>query len=435
MTPRTVAVDRLGDTVHPSPLKWNEADPEHPNVFVRDSEFIPLQITVDVEREREGNLLFEKAGPREQVFFDASKTRAAIVTCGGLCPGLNNVIRSLVLSLRCHYGVERVLGIRYGYHGLNPAHGFPPMELDVDDVSDIHEVGGTIIGTSRGPEDAGVMLDFLRTLGVQMLFTIGGDGTQRGAMKLHEEARRQGYPLAVVGVPKTVDNDIQYVTRTFGFGTAVDRARAIIDVAHTEARAVLNGVGLVRLMGRDSGFIAAGATLASGEVNYCLIPEQQFAMEGERGLLAVLQKRLARKRHAVIVVAEGAGQALMAKEGEERDASGNVKFADIGVYLKDHITAHFKGQGQTINVRYIDPSYAIRGLAANTEDAVLCDMLARNAAHAAMAGRSGVIVGYIHNRMVHVPMELATNGRKKVGLESALWKGVLAVTGQPASWK
>jgi 6-phosphofructokinase 1 len=308
------------------------------------------------------------------------------------------------------------------------------MELDVDDVSDIHEIGGTIIGTSRGPEDPAVMLEYLRNLGVQMLFTIGGDGTQRGALKLHAEARKQGYPLAVVGVPKTVDNDIQYVSRTFGYGTAVDRARGIIDIAHTEARAVLNGVGLVRLMGRDSGFIAAGATLASGEVNYCLIPEQEFALEGERGLLAVLEKRLARKRHAVIVVAEGAGQNILAKDSLDVDASGNVKFADIGVHLKDRITAHFKAQGQTINVRYIDPSYAIRGLAANTEDAVLCDMLARNAAHAAMAGRSGLIIGYVHNRMVHVPMEMATNGRKKVELEGALWKGVLAVTGQPASW-
>ncbi|MBN9661939.1 MAG: ATP-dependent 6-phosphofructokinase [Acidobacteria bacterium] len=434
MTPRIVAVDRLGDPAHVSPLKLHEADPEHPNVFVKDSQFIPLQITYDLEQQREGNLLFEKAGPRESIFFDAAQTRAAIVTCGGLCPGLNNVIRSLVLSLRCHYGVQRVLGIRYGYHGLNPAHGYPPMELDVDDVSDIHEIGGTIIGTSRGPEDPAVMLDYLRNLGVQMLFTIGGDGTQRGALKLHAEARKQGYPLAVVGVPKTVDNDIQYVSRTFGYGTAVDRARGIIDIAHTEARAVLNGVGLVRLMGRDSGFIAAGATLASGEVNYCLIPEQEFTLEGERGLLAVLEKRLERKRHAVVVVAEGTGQNILAKDSLEVDASGNVKFADIGVYLKDRITAHFKARGQTINVRYIDPSYAIRGLAANTEDAVLCDLLARNAAHAAMAGRSGLIIGYVHNRMVHVPMEMATNGRKKVELEGALWKGVLAVTGQPASW-
>ncbi|MBI5085638.1 MAG: ATP-dependent 6-phosphofructokinase [Acidobacteria bacterium] len=428
-------VERLGDARFDSPLRARDVDPEHPSVFVKDSEFIPLHITVDVDREREGNILFEKAGPRERVFFDPDKVTAAVVTCGGLCPGLNNVIRTLALSLHVHYGVRRVLGIRYGYHGMNPAHGFPPLELSVDDVSDIHEIGGTIIGTSRGPEDPRVMVEFLKTQGVQVLFPVGGDGTQKGALNIHEEAQRQGYPLAVAGVPKTIDNDIQFVSRTFGYGTAVDAARAVIDVAHTEARAVLNGVGLVKLMGRDSGFIATGAALASGEVNYCLIPEQRIVLEGEHGLLAVLERRLEAKRHAVIVVAEGAGQDLIPKEDARKDASGNILHADIGVFLKDAICAHMKQRGKTINVRYIDPSYSIRGLAANTEDAVLCDFLARNAVHAAMSGRSGLIIGQVHNRMVHVPMGMATAGRKKVELDGQLWKAVLAVTGQPAAWR
>jgi len=416
-------------------MKAMERDPAHPNVFIRESEFVPLHITVDLEREREGNILFEKAGPRERVCFNAASTRAAIVTCGGLCPGLNNVIRSLVLSLYRHYGIAGVLGIRYGYKGLNPAHGFEPVELTIDAVSDIHEVGGTIIGTSRGPEDPKVMVDFLRSRGVRMLFPVGGDGTQRGAYQIHAEAVRQGYELAVVGVPKTVDNDIQFVSRTFGYGTAVEAARATIDVAHTEARAVFNGVGMVKLMGRDSGFIAVGATLASGEVNFCLIPEQEVCLDGPRGLLRVLEERLARKRHAVIVVAEGAGQDLIAAESKEKDASGNIKFADIGVYLKDRINAHFQSLGQPINVRYIDPSYFIRGLSANTEDAVLCDMLARNAVHAAMSGRSGMIIGQVHNRFVHVPMGMATQGRKKVQLDGTLWKAVMAVTEQPPAWR
>ena len=435
MTPTIAAVERVGEARLDSPMKAMERDPAHPNVFIQDSEFVPLHITVNLEREREGNFLFEKAGPREKVCFDAAVSGAAIVTCGGLCPGLNNVIRSLVLSLHRHYGVKQVLGIRYGYKGLNPAHGFEPVELSIDAVSDIHELGGTIIGTSRGPEDPKVMVDFLRSKGIRMLFPVGGDGTQRGAYKIHEEAVKQGYQLAVVGVPKTIDNDIQFVSRTFGYGTAVEAARATIDVAHTEARAVFNGVGMVKLMGRDSGFIAVGAALASGEVNYCLIPEQEVLLDGPRGLLSVLEGRLARKRHAVIVVAEGAGQGLIASESKERDASGNVKFADIGVYLKDRINAHFQALGQPINVRYIDPSYFIRGLAANTEDAVLCDMLARNAAHAAMSGRSGMIVGQVHNRFVHVPMSMATQGRKKVELDGTLWKAVMAVTEQPPSWR
>jgi 6-phosphofructokinase 1 len=427
--------DRLGEARFVSPLRTDKTDPAHPNLFVKESEYIPLHITQDIENDRGAGVLFEKAGPRDRVYFDAAETSAAIVTCGGLCPGLNNVIRSLVLNLRCHYGLERVLGIKYGYHGMNPAHGYPPMELDVDHVSDIHEQGGTILGTSRGPEDPAVMVEFLMSRGVRLLFPIGGDGTQRGALKINEEAKRQGYELAVVGIPKTIDNDIQYVTRTFGFTTAVDAARSVIDVAHTEARAVLNGVGLVKVMGRDSGFIAAGATLASGEVNYVLIPELSFALDGERGLLAELGRRLERKRHAVIVVAEGAGQDLIPKDAAERDASGNVKHADIGVFLKDRITSHFHARKTPVNVRYIDPSYSIRGLAANTEDAVLCDSMARNATHAAMAGRTGIIIGYVHNRFVHVPVTMATDGRKKVELDSDFWKAVLTVTGQPASMR
>ena len=435
MDAKIAAVSRLGEARVNSPIHSRDADPEHPSLFVQESHYVPLHITVDLEQARSGNILFEKAGPREKLFFDPSKTRAAVVTCGGLCPGLNNVIRSLVQSLHYAYGIQGVIGIRYGYHGMNPAHGFPPMELDPEMVSDIHEIGGTILGTSRGPEDPKVMLEFLKTHGIAILFPIGGDGTQRGALAIYEEAQKQGYPLAVVGVPKTIDNDIQYVTRTFGYTTSVDAARGVIDVAHTEARAVINGVGLVKVMGRDSGFIAAGAALASGEVNYCLIPEQEFEMDGENGLLAVLRRRLERKRHAVIVVAEGAGQCLMANDCSNVDASGNVRKADIGLFLKERIGAHFTQLGQPVNVRYIDPSYAIRGLSANTEDAVLCDMLARNAAHAAMAGCTGLIIGFMHNRMIHVPTRMATDGRKKVELNGELWKAVLASTGQPALWK
>jgi 6-phosphofructokinase 1 len=435
MDAKIATVSRLGEARVNSPIQSRDADPEHPSLFVRESDYVPLHITVHLDRQRAGNILFEKAGPREKLYFDPSKTRAAVVTCGGLCPGLNNVIRSLVQSLHYAYGIQGVIGIRYGYHGMNPAHGMAPMELDPEMVSDIHEIGGTIIGTSRGPEDPKVMLEFLKAQGVGILFPVGGDGTQRGALAIYEEARRQGYPLAVVGVPKTIDNDIQYVTRTFGYTTSVDAARGIIDVAHTEARAVLNGVGLVKVMGRDSGFIAAGASLASGEVNYCLIPEQEFEADGPKGLLAVLQRRLEVKRHAVIVVAEGAGQHLMSEDHSNVDASGNVRKADIGLYLKERIGAHFQRLGQPVNVRYIDPSYAIRGLAANTEDAVLCDMLARNAAHAAMAGCTGLIIGFLHNRMIHVPTGMATDGRKKVELGSEIWKAVLASTGQPALWK
>lgn len=432
MNSKPVAIQHLGAARHPSPLLQDRQESLVRRRFVRDDQALPLHL---VEGLDEGpQIYFELAGPRDSIYFDPAGCRAAMVTCGGLCPGLNNVIRSLFLELHYHYDVTDVFGIRYGYHGLNPANGWPPIRLDLETVSDIHESGGSILGTSRGPEDPAVMVNFLRQLGVQILFTIGGDGTQRGAFAIHEEARRQGYPLAVVGVPKTIDNDIQYVSRTFGFTTAVEEARAVIDGAHTEARAVLNGVGLVKLMGRDSGFIAAAATVASGEVNYCFIPEVRFELDGPAGLLAVLEKRLARKQHAMIVVAEGAGQELIARDQMRTDASGNVIHADIGVFLQQRIRAHFAGRAKPVNVRYIDPSYIIRSKKANTEDAILCDRLARYAVHAAMAGKSGLIVGLLHEKFIHVPTPLATSGRKKLDERGPLWGAVLASTGQPLSF-
>jgi len=431
---KPAGIGQLGERRFRSPF----ADDAHEALglarFKSDSDCVPLHLAHYGGLPPAGQVYFEVAGPREKIYFDPARTKAGIVTCGGLCPGLNNVIRSIFLELHYHYHLSELLGFQYGYHGLNPASGYPPVRLELGVVSDIHETGGTVLGSSRGPQDPRVMVDYLKQLGVSILFPIGGDGTQRGAFAIHQEALRQGYPLAVVGVPKTIDNDIQYVSHTFGFNTAVDGARDVIDRAHNEARAVINGVGLVKLMGRDSGFIAAAAALASGEVNYVLIPEIPFDLDGPKGLLAVLQERLARKRHAVIVVAEGAGQNLIPRDSVQKDASGNTLHADIGVYLRDRIRTHFADRQVPVNVRYIDPSYIIRGQSANTEDAVLCDRLARHAVHAAMAGKSGLIIGLLHERFIHVPVEMATHGRKKVEPFSSLWNAVLASTGQPLSF-
>jgi len=427
-----IAVHQLGPRNYPSPLLKDQIESLIEHRFVDDSLALPYQLVEGLDQEPQQ--YFELAGPRDRVFFAPGECRAAIVTCGGLCPGLNNVIRSVFLELYYHYGVTEVLGVRYGYHGLNPANGWPPLKLHLEDVSDIHETGGSILGTSRGPESPEVMVNYLRALGVNVLFTVGGDGTQRGAYAVHEEAVRQEYPLAVVGIPKTIDNDIQFVSRTFGFTTAVEEARDVIDSAHTEARAVLNGVGLVKLMGRDSGFIAAAAAVASGEVNYCFIPEVRFELDGPAGLLKVLEERLARKQHAMIVAAEGAGQDLIPRDDLKRDASGNVIHADIGTFLQGRIRAHFAAQGKPVNVRYIDPSYLIRSKKANTEDAILCDRLARYAVHAAMAGKSGLIVGLLHEKFIHVPTPLATSSRKKLDDRGPMWSAVLASTGQPLSF-
>jgi 6-phosphofructokinase 1 len=379
-----------------------------------------------------GLRLFEIAGPRPELFFEPARVKAGIVTCGGLCPGLNNVIRSLYFELRHGYGVPEVLGFRNGYGGLAPDSDAPPIQLTDELVDDIHREGGTILGTSRGPVNLDRAVENLMRLGVNVLFTIGGDGTQRGAKELFDIACRHGHTLAVVGIPKTIDNDVQGVERTFGFTTAVGAAREVLDSAHTEAHSVHNGVSLVKLMGRNAGFIAAAATVASQDVNFCLVPEVPFQLGGANGLLAALERRLARRRHALIVAAEGAGQDLIPGETGERDASGNVKFQDIGLFLRDAISAHCTARKLPITLRYFDPSYLVRSRPANTEDAVLCDRYARHAVHAALSGRTGLIIGYLHGSFVHVPIEMLTREGRRLDTNGELWRAVLAATGQPA---
>lgn len=377
-------------------------------------------------------LAFEKAGPREHIFFEPERTTAAIVTCGGLCPGLNNVIRSVYLQLHHNYGVRRVLGIRYGYRGLNPAAGLPPLELTTEFVEPIHKLGGTVLGSSRGPQDPKVMVDLLESQNVDILFTVGGDGTQRGAHEIAIEAKRRGYPLAVVGIPKTIDNDIPYVWESFGYKTALREAREVLDCAHAEAKGVPNGISLVKLMGRHSGSIAAGATLASQEVNFTLIPEIPFALEGEGGFLDCLTRRMQARGHAVIVVAEGAGQEHIPGESPGTDDSGNPKLKDIGEFLRARIAEHFRQLGMPVTLRYFDPSYLIRSVPAGTEDSLLCDRLARNAVHAAMAGKTDVLIGLWYNTFIHVPIPLAISEKKRLSPTSEVWRSVLLATGQPA---
>jgi len=387
-----------------------------------------IRIPERIETGAEPGLQFELAGPRAKLFFDAKKTRAGIVTCGGLCPGLNNVIRSLFLELHYGYGVGEVIGFRGGYSGLDPVKGEEPVRITPQLVDDIHQKGGTILGTSRGPVDVAAAVDNLIARGVNILFTIGGDGTQRGANDLYQEARRRGHALSVVGVPKTIDNDVGFVSRTFGFSSAVEDSVRVLDRAHTEARSVAGGIGLVKLMGRHAGFITAGATVASQDVNFALIPEVPFALDP---FLAALKQRMVTKSHAVIAVAEGAGQDLLAADTNSRDASGNVKLGDIGPFLRERMAAYFQAEGIPIVLRYFDPSYEIRSCRANCGDAILCDLFARNAVHAAMAGSTGLVIGFLHERFIHVPIELLSGHTKRLDPASGWWRSVLAATGQP----
>jgi 6-phosphofructokinase 1 len=369
----------------------------------------------------------EAAGPREKIYFDPSKLKCGIVTCGGLCPGLNDVIRAIVLSLYHHYGVTTVYGFRYGFEGLSAKYGHKPLDLSPESVARIHEVGGTVLGTSRGPQEISDMADTLERMGIGVLFTIGGDGTLRGAHALSEEISRRGLKTSIIGIPKTIDNDISFVEQSFGFETAASEARRVTYGAHSEAEGARNGIGLVKLMGRDSGFISSYAVLADTQVNFCLVPEVPFTLPG---FFRALEVRLERRGHAVVVAAEGAGQDLLAATGE-RDASGNVRYGDIGIFLREHIKSYFQQRGVEINLKYIDPSYTIRSLPANARDSAFCLLLGHNAVHAAMTGRTDMVVSAWNTEFTHVPIPLAVSARKKIDPEGLLWSSVLAATGQP----
>ena len=416
-------IERLGPCRFPSPM--------HGARFTGDGERLLFHSRLDELQPYlvagETPPTMELAGPRERLFFDPARTTAGIVTCGGLCPGLNDVIRAVPLSLHDHYGVSRVHGFRFGYEGLVERHGHQPLLLTPALVDPIGEHGGTILGSSRGPQQPAEMVDYLQKLSVDILFTLGGDGTQKGAQSIAREAKRRGYALSVIGIPKTIDNDISYVQKTFGFETAVAEARRATYAAYSEASAARNGVGLVKLMGRDSGFIAAFVTLVDSRVDFCLVPEAPFTLAG---FLRSLDERLARDGHAVVVVAEGAGQDLMAASAE-RDASGNVKGGDIGTLLRDAIKAHFAAQGRELNLKYIDPSYIIRSQPANAHDSALCLLLGQNAVHAGMSGRTDMVVGFWNHQFTHVPIALATSSRKKIDAEGWVWSSVRSATGQP----
>ncbi len=418
-------VRRLGDARTPSPLQKRGVR------FVDESCRVLLASdTGELSRHPDGPTAgFEPAGPRPALFFEPAHTRCGIVTCGGLCPGINDVVRSIVLTLWHHYGVRDILGFRYGYAGLVEKHGFTPMPLTPETVHAIHEAGGTVLGTSRGLQDVGDMVDTLQRRGIDALFTIGGDGTLRGASAIAREIERRGAAMAVVGVPKTIDNDLLWIERSFGFATAVNEATRAIVAAHTEAHCVRCGIGLVKLMGRMSGFIAAHATLANSSVNFCLVPEVPFRIER---LLAALDERLRESDHAVIVVAEGAGQELLRQGQPELDDSGNPILGDIGLFLRTAIRQHFERHGRPARIKYIDPSYLIRSLPADSFDSALCLALGQHAAHAAMAGRTDMLVGIWNGRFTHVPLELATAHRRQLDPQGPVWQRVLSATGQPA---
>jgi len=394
------------------------------------------RITVDVRADRVINdpgkppLSFEQAGPREKIYFDPSKLKCAVVTCGGLCPGLNDIIRSIVLELYHLYKVKNIYGIRHGLQGFIPEFGHELIDLNPKAVSGIQDAGGSILGSSRGGQDIPQVVDCLERLGIGILFMVGGDGTLMASKKITDEIAERNLKTSVIGIPKTIDNDIFLVSRSFGFDTAVDVATLAIKGAHNEAAAYPNGIGLIKLMGRHSGFLTATAALAQPDTNFVLIPEEEIFLYGKNGLLQALERRLDQRKHAVIVVAEGAGQNFFDDKDMEYDASGNVKLKDIGLFLKEKIKLYFASKDIPISLKYIDPSYIIRSLPANANDSVFCGLLGRDAVHAGMAGKTNLIISFWNNHYVHVPMDASAGKRKKMDPRGRLWQSVLETTGQ-----
>ncbi len=416
-------IKTLGPTNVDSPLSHRR--------FVSEEIPVRVQITSEDFNEIEGEMLveLEPAGPREKIFFEPAATRAAIVTCGGLCPGLNDVIRSLVMESHYNYGIKECLGIPFGLEGFMPEYGHEWRRLTPDMVSEINGFGGTILASSRGPQPASAIVDALQQKGVSILFIVGGDGTMKAARTIHDEAAKRGAKISVVGVPKTIDNDIEGVDPSFGFGTAVAKAADALGCAHAESKGAKNGIGLVKLMGRESGFIAAHAALANRVVNFVLIPECPFSLEGPGGLLPALEARLKARGHAVIVAAEGAGQELFGESGA-RDASGNPVLGDVCSLLRQEIKRYLDAKGMEHTLKFIDPSYTIRAVPADPEDRIFCGFLGRHAVHAAMAGKTGLAISKVMGRYVHLPFEVVTSRRRRLNIDSDYWSAVLESTGQ-----
>jgi 6-phosphofructokinase 1 len=426
-------IEELGKRSIKSPIAMSTVAGDNIANYVTDNNLVRLNVTVKTGAQPpiKRSQVLECAGPREFIYFTPAHVHAGIVSCGGLCPGINDVIRAIVRCLWYRYGVTRISGIRYGYKGFLPESQFGLKSLDPDSVDDIHKLGGTYLGSARGGgKEVAKIVDAMEKLNLNILFTIGGDGTQHGTLDIAEEVDKRRLKIALIGIPKTVDNDFALIDRSFGFDTAVEKAVEVVAAAHMEASSAINGVGLVKVMGRESGYIAACTALASHEVNFVLIPEVPFNLEGYNGFLRHLEERLKRRKHAVIIVAEGAMQDQLMTD-KQTDAGGNLKMADVGTYLRDRILKYFAEQKMEINLKYIDPSYAIRSAPANPGDSIYCERLGNASVHAAMAGKTKLIIGLVNNEFVHLPIKEVITHRNKVDPESSLWRDTLDATHQP----
>ena len=417
-------IDTLGTARFASDICPHPEDTE--NYYIPDT----LRVSLNVPNTASPDLSFEMAGPREKLFFQPGHIKCGIVTSGGLCPGINSIIRAITLELIFRYNTHEIYGFRYGLQGFIDSYGHAPVRLTRDHVNHLINFGGSVLGSSRGPQPIDQIVDKLVEMNLSILFMVGGDGTLSAADAIANEVQKRNLDISIIAIPKTIDNDIYLISRSFGFETAVQVAAQAIISAHHEATGYPNGIGLIKLMGRHSGFIAANATLAQQYVNFTLVPEVPFTLEGPNGLLAAMEKRLSERGHAVVVVAEGAGQNLFTSTVEERDPSGNLKLQDIGPFLKNVFESHFAHKNIPLNIKYIDPSYTIRSVAPSADDNILCGFLARAAVHAGMAGKTHMMVGRMNDNFVHIPMKLSAGKRKFIDPKGSLWQAVLEATGQ-----
>ncbi|GMH03356.1 hypothetical protein Nepgr_005195 [Nepenthes gracilis] len=408
---------------HSNPLQNNPSYSVTKQYFVDDDDTVVQKAVQHKDGER--GIHFRRQGPRQKVYFVPDEVKACIVTCGGLCPGLNTVIRELVCGLDYMYGVKHIVGIEGGYKGFYARN---TINLTPKSVNHIHKRGGTILGTSRGGHITSKIVDSIQDRGINQVYIIGGDGTQKGASLIYEEIRRRGLKAIVAGIPKTIDNDIPIIDKSFGFDTAVEEAQRAINAAHVEAESAENGIGLVKLMGRHSGFIAMYASLANRDVDCCLIPESPFYLEGQGGLLEFIEKRLKDNGHMVIVIAEGIADTM-----DAIDPSGNKVLKDAGLWMAQRIKDHFAQPNKmNINLKYIDPTYMIRAIPSNASDNVYCTLLAQSAVHGAMAGFTGFTVGPVNGRFCYIPFRHITEKRNRVVITDRMWARLLSSTNQPS---
>jgi len=372
--------------------------------------------------------VYPRAGPRSSLFFRPSHVNAGIVTCGGLCPGLNSVIRDVTKSCFELYGVQSVIGFHGGFSGI---FSMPFERLTLESTQGIQNLGGTILSSARGGFDADRILNKLEDLRISQLFIVGGDGSMRGARELVVAITKRPWPVAIIGIPKTIDNDIGLIDHSFGFQTAVEETLRAVRAAKVEAACSINGVGVVQCMGRHAGYIAAQVTLASAEVDLCIIPEVPIAIDGSLDVLEHVIRVVEKKGHAVVVVAEGAGENLLGKS-EEFDASGNRRLRPIGPWIKEAIAERLTMRGLGRQVRLIDPSYMVRSVAAYSVDSILCTLLSLAAVHAAMDGYTGVCVALVNGRSVMVPLDLIVEASpRKVDVCSRTYERIVSLTSQP----